>query len=255
MAEQSWWSIFAAAFSGASSFAVLEFFYKEFKDWRKRQRDHSRTVDVNLEPLLRSADELVGKLRSLAERDFLPIRGRADYSLADTDIASVIYLFVQFWAEVEVVRFRGLSAEIASSEKGKQTQAFLNCLQSRRVRLIDRISQRALGEVALIDGRTMNFVEFVKVSTGDPFSDRWLCPLLDVLGNLDKTEKRQAMLQYFVVLHALIDTLDSKHVITRDRPGTPNKLNKESRTALNYRVFGVYLKFVKNHVKYVGPLS
>lgn len=255
MAEQGWWSVFVAAFSGASSFAVLEFFYKEFKDWRKRRRDHSRTVDVNLEPLLRAADELVGKLRSLAERDFLPIRGRADYSLGDTDIASVIYLFVQFWAEVEIVRFQGLSAEIASSEKGRQTQTFLNCLQSRRVRLIDRISQRALGEAALIGGRTMNFVEFVKASADDSFSDRWLRPLVDELANLDKSDKRQAMLQYFVVLHALIDTLDSKHLITRERPGTPNKLNKESRTALHYRVFGVYLKFVKNQTKYIGPLS
>ena len=255
MAEQSWWSVFVAAFSGASSFAVLEFFYKEFKGWRKDQRDHTRTVDVSLEPLLRSADELVGKLRSLAERDFLPIRGRADYSLADTDIASVIYLFVQFWAEVEIVRFRGLSAEIASSEKGKQTQAFLICLQSRRVRLIDRISQRALGEVGLIEGRTMNFVEFMRASAGDAFADRWLRPLIDVLGSLDKSDKRQAMLQYFVVLHALIDTLDSKHVISRDRPGAPNKLNKNSRTALNYRVFGVYLKFVKSPAKYIGPLN
>jgi len=33
------------------------------------------------------------------------------------------------------------------------------------VRLIDRISQRALGEAALANGRTMNFVEFVRAMT------------------------------------------------------------------------------------------
>ena len=255
MAEQSWWSLFTAAVGGASSLAVLELAYKEFKDWRMGRRDRSRTVAVSLEPLLRAADELVGKLRSLAERDFLPIRGRRDYSLADTDIASVIYLFVQFWAEVEIVRFRGLSAEIASSEKGKQTQAFLNCLQSRRLRLIDRISQRALGEIALADSGTMNFVEFIRNAENDAFAARWLKPLVSVLENLDKSDERQSMLQYYVVLHALIDTLDPKHVITRDRPGTANKLNKQSRTALHYRVFGVYLTFVRNQSKYIGPLS
>jgi hypothetical protein len=63
------------------------------------------------------------------------------------------------------------------------------------------------------------------------------------------------MLQYFVVLHALIDTLDPQHSITRDRPGTPNKLNKTSKKALNYRVFGVYLKFVTDRAKYIGPLN
>ncbi len=247
--------LISAALGGGFVVKFLEVFYQDIKEWRTGRSDHSRNVDRNLEPLLRAADELVGKLRSLAERDFLPIRGRAEYSLADTDIASVIYLFVQFWAEVEIVRFRGLSAEIAKSERGKQTQAFLICLQSRRLRLIDRISQRALGEAALIDGRTMNFVEFIRASAADSLSERWLRPLVNVLGNLDKSDKRQAMLQYFVVLHALTDTLDFKHVITRDRPGAPNKLNKESRAALHYRVFGVYLKFVKNRAKYIGPLN
>lgn len=255
MAEQNWWSLFAAAFSGAGSFALIELIYREIKDWRKDKRDLSRSVDVSLEPLLRASDELSGKLRSLAESDFLPIRGRADYSLADSDVASVVYLFVQFWAEVEIVRFQSLSAEIARSEKGMQTQAFLNCLQSRRLRLIDRISQRALGEAALVGGRTMNFVEFIRGNAADPLTERWLKPLVAVLANLDDSEQRQGVLQYFVVLHALIDTLDPQHSITRDRPGTPNKLNKTSKKALNYRVFGVYLKFVIDRAKYIGPLN
>jgi hypothetical protein len=254
MAEQSWWSLFAAAFSGAGSFALIELVYKEIKDWRMERRERSRSVDVSLEPLLRATDELSGKLRSLAESDFLPIRGRGNYSLADTDVASLVYLFVQFWAEVEIVRFKGLSAEIARSERGKQTQAFLNCLQSRRLRLIDRISQRALGEAALIDGRTMNFVEFVRCSGADPLAEKWLLPLIGVLAALDGSDQRQRMLQYSVVLHALIDTLDPLHLITRDRPGTPNKLSKASKKALNYRVFGVYLKFVTGRTKYIGPL-
>ncbi len=254
MAEQSWWALVGAAFTGAGSFAAVELIYKELKEWRNHKRNLSRDVELSLEPLLRATDELSGKLRSLAERDFLPLRERTEFSLSDTEVASVIFLFVQFWAEIEMVRVRALSTEIARSERGRQTQAFINCLQSRRLRLIDRISQRALGEIALVHGKTINFVEFVKSVQNDALAQRWLEPLLSVLGGLEDGEQRQRLLQYYVVLHALIDTLDSKHLITRDRPGTPNKLNKASKRALNYRVFGVYLKFVTARSKYIGPL-
>lgn len=254
MDNQSWWSLFAAAFSGAGSFAIIELIYKELKDWRGRRREHVRQVEISLEPLLRAADELAGKLRSLAEQDFLPIRSKQDFTLGDTELASIVYLFVQFWAEVEIVRFNGLSVEIARSAKGKQTQTFFVCLQSRKLRLIDRISQRALGEAALINGRSMNFVEFVRSAGADPLTARWLAPILNILANLGEPEVRQRILQYFVVVHALVDTLDKDHTITRNRPGTPNKLNKNSRKSLNYRVFGVYLKFVEDRAKYIGPL-
>ena len=82
--------------------------------------------------------------------------------MSDTGLASVVYLFVQFWSEAEIVRFRGLWTSVAKSRRGKQTQTSLTCLESRRVRLIDRISQRALGEAALSNGKTMNFVAFIK---------------------------------------------------------------------------------------------
>lgn len=254
MAIPDWWGLFGAAFGGAFSAPMLQFAYHEMKEWRGVKRDHSRQVELSLEPLLRAADELAGKLRSLGESDFLAMRGRTSYSLDDSVVASVIFLFVQFWAEVEIVRFSGLSAEVARSEKGKQVQNFLICLQSRRVRLIDRISQRALGELALSERRTMNFVEFVKNVGVEPLSERWLAPLISVLGGLDQSASRQKILQYMVVLHALIDTLDPDHAVTRDRPGIPNKLNAASRKALQFRIFGVYLPFVAKPSKYIGPL-
>lgn len=254
MEMPDWLGLFGAAFGGAFSAPMLQFAYREIKEWRSGQRTHSRQVELSLEPLLRAADELAAKLRSLGESDFLPMRGRSSYSLDDSAVASVIFLFVQFWAEVEIVRFRGLSADVARSDKGKQVQNFLICLQSRRVRLIDRISQRALGELALYEGRAMNFVEFVKNVGVEPLSGRWLAPLISVLAGLDQSGSRQKVLQYMVVLHALIDTLDPDHAVTRDRPGIPNKLNAASRKALQFRVFGVYLRFVPKPSKYIGPL-
>ena len=208
-------TIGTAALGGGVAVKLLEFAFDEIKEWRTGRTDHSRNVDRNLEPLLRSGDELVGKLRSLAEQDFLPIRRADSDNLSDLGFGSLVYLFVRFWSEVEIIRFRGLSSQVAKSKRGRQVQAFLRCLESRRLRLIDRISQRAV----------------------------------------DGVEGRQRVLQYAAVVHALIDTLDKDRLVTRNRPAIPNKLNKRSKRDMTYRVFGVYLKFVDNPGKYLGPLN
>lgn len=253
MAEQGWASLFTAALGGGFTVKALEIAYQEYKNRKERRTVDTTAVDVSLEPLLRAADELVGKLRSLAEQDFIPIRDADGETLDDPGFASVVYLFVQFWSEVEILRFRGLSSAVARTPRGKHAQAFLTCLESRRVRLIDRISQRALGEAALVGERTVNFVEFIKAYDTDAYMKRWLAPLLDVLTGLRQVERRQKVLQYAIVIHALIDTLDKDHLVTSDRPATPNKLNARSWKDLNYRVFGVYLTFVGDRDKYIGP--
>ena len=245
----------AAALGGGVAGKLLEVLFGELKEWRAGRTDSSRDVERNLGPLLRAADELVGKLRSLAEQDFLPIRRIDLVQLEDPGVSSVVFLFVQFWSEVEIVRIRGMSSHVAKSKRGRMTQAFLRCLESRRLRLIDRISQRAIGEAALVENRTMNYVEFMRSLDDDPHVRRWLGPLLEALGEVRETEGRQRLLQYAVVIHALIDTLDRERLVTRDRPAIPNKLNKRSKRDLTYRVFGVYLKFVRKPAKYIGPLN
>lgn len=255
MLDSNLLTLFTAALGGGFVVKLLEVLYQDFKEWRVSRSDHSRDIDKNLAPLLRAADELVAKLRSLAEQDFLPIREADLTKLDQPGVGSVVYLFVQFWSEVEIVRFRGLSSQIAKSRRGRRTQAFLRCLESRPQRLIDRISQRAVGEAALIDSRTMNYVEFMKSFDSDPYVRRWLAPLLKALEALKTADGRQKVLQYAVVVHALIDTLDKNRLVTRDRPAIPNKLNKRSKRDLHYRVFGVYLKFVRSRAKYIGPLN
>ncbi len=253
MTELSWGALLTAGISGGLAVKLLELGFQSLSAWRKDNRESTKSVDTNLEPLLHAADELVGKLRSLAEQDFIPVRDADAANLDDVAFASVVYLFVQFWSEFQIVRFRGLSTAIASSGRGKQTQAFLNCLESRSIRLIDRISQRAVGEAALLDGRTMNFVEFMKAYDADPYMRRWLEPLTAVLSDVRRTSTRQRILQYYTVIHSLVDTLDKHHLVTKKRPAAPNKLNTKSWRDLNFRVFDVYLPFVKDREKYIGP--
>ena len=66
---------------------------------------------------------------------------------------------------------------------------------------------------------------------------------------MEHTADRQRLLRYGIVIHAMVDTLDPDHDITRDRPSYPHKLSKKSRRDLKYRVFHVYLKFVDKHRK------
>ncbi len=70
---------------------------------------------------------------------------------------------------------------------------------------------------------------------------------------MEHTSDRQRLLRYGIVIHAMIDTLDPQHQVSRDRPSYPYKLSRKSWRDLRYRVFGVYLKFVQGSQKYLGP--
>jgi hypothetical protein len=253
MTDDGWFALLIAALGGGATVKIIEIAYEQFDRWRDHREGGAKVVTSSLGPLLRACDELVGKLRSLGEQDFLPLRETEQTGLGDEAFASVVYLFAQLWSEVEILRQRGFSADVASSKRGQQTQNFLRCLESRKSRLIDRISQRAIGESALTGGRTMNFVEYVRHFDQDEYVRRWSEPLIRILLDSWKPDARQLILQYLVVLHAMIDTLDPKHLFTRDRPGLPNKLSGKSWNELNYRVFKLYLPELVNRQKYIGP--
>jgi len=163
-------------------------------------------------------------------------------------------LFGRFWAQIEIIRQEGLTVAITKDKRGAKLQNFLACLESRRVRIVDRTSQRAIGEL-LVKGapdyrRTIGYIEFVRsVETGED-ARRWVEPLATVFRRTHHTADRQRLLQYGVVVHALIDTLDPTHAVTSDRPSYPNKLTERTRKDLRFRVFGVYLKFVPRKEKY-----
>ena len=153
-------------------------------------------------------------------------------------------------------RQEGLSISVVADARGRRFQSFMDCIESRRVRIVDRISQRAVAELMLAGGngsREMSsFIEFVQRIETDPEAQRWVEPLIRVLSRTLHTSVRQRLLQYGVVVHAMIDTLDPAHQVTRSRPSYPNKLSKRSRQDLKYRVFGVYLNFIPEPGKYLG---
>ena len=253
-----WLRLLVAALGGGLTVKALDIAYQEFRHRSDRTRSAEQFVDRHFDPLLKSADELVGKLRSLAESDFRTVHGfdASTTILESHEFSSILYLFGRFWSRIEILREEGLSVAMGQIEKGKQLQSFLNCLESRRVRIVDRISQRAVGEAMIAAEAgvlaTVPFIGFVKRFETNEETRRWLFPLLHVLSRTRHTSDRQRILQYGAVVHALIDTLDPDHLVTRSRPSYANKLTKRTWRDLKYRVFGTYLPFVPNPEKYFG---
>ncbi len=257
----SWLDLLGAAFAGgfAGAFVVklLDIGYQEFRGRFERKLGARRFVDENLDPVLKAADELAAKLGALAKSDFRPLRGGYRSHMDNHDFGGLLFMLANFWACVERFRRKGLSVSITQDDRGQTFASFTSCLESRMVRLVDRMSQRAIAESILIrrdgDMEVIAFIDFVrKFEDGDDVR-RWLDPIVRILTRTKHTSVRQKLLQYGAVLHAMIDTLDPKHRVTRKRPAYTEKLSKRTWRNLKYRVFGVYLTSVTDPEKYLGP--
>ena len=114
--------------------------------------------------------------------DVEPLDGRIE----NRDFASLTFLMVKLWANIEIIHREALSVSIAKDKRGKQLQSFMNHLSSRRTRLVDRISQRAIGELMLtrhhIRSPGNDFVHRVRTAGGRyPEAQRWLKTLAQIL--------------------------------------------------------------------------
>lgn len=234
---------------------AIDIGYQEITRRRTQKKTTEQFVDQHVYPFLKTTDELVGKLHTLALKDFKPVQDVVPDGkcLANNEFASLVYLFGMFWARVEKMRQEGMSVSMAADSRGQELQAFFDCLESPKVRLFETIQQRAVGEMLVVGKEVRGFTDFVAAFEKDAILRRWEEPLVKLLSRLKHTREKQLVLQYATVLHVLIDTLDPKHRITSDRPALAIKLNGQTRTDLHYRVFGQYLKFVKNPQKYLGP--
>jgi len=256
MSGLSWGDLLATAVGGGLSVKLLDIGYHALSARFGRRRSARAVVDLHLDPILKAADEIVGKMRSLAEEDFSSlIRLSRRDERPEYRVLVLLYLLANFWARIELLRRDAIGVSIQAHPTGKRLKQFMDCMESRRVRLVERAIQRAIGET-LIDrdrdsANTILFVEFA-TRVKEPSVWRWYEPLHAVIGRMRHTRDRQRLLQYGAVIHALIDTLDPKHKVTGSRPGWPNKLSQRSRRVLRFAVFGKYLTFVSATGKYHG---
>lgn len=255
----SWIDLLGAGLSGGIVVKFFDYIYQEYLRRSKARKTAKDLIDRHIDPILKSSDELVGKIRSIAQSDFIELNKAqrpATYEFKEwCPYLDIIFLFAQFWSWIQILRIEGLFVNIGADERGKKLLIFFRALESTRTRLVARSWQRAIGETLLkpTDNglRTLTYPEFVELFLSKPEFRRWYQPFIDVLTRLNHTRERQRLMVYGIIIHALIDTLDTNHLISRDRPGWPNKLSKKSKRSLKYRVFRLYLPFVKDYSRYL----
>lgn len=254
----TWLELFGAALSGGAVVKLADYLYSEYQRRSEESRSVKKLVNKHLDPILKAADELVGKTASLAKEDFKEIRHilrpREDTLKNQIILTNILYLIAQFWARIQLLRLESLYADLARESTGRRIADFLAALEGNRNRLVDRAWQRAIGEALILyrgdKAELLTYHEFVERYSKDRGFRKWFEPVASLLRQTHHTRYRQRILVYGAILHAFIDTLDPKHVVVRKIPAWPNKLSRRSRRELEYRVFKVYLPFVKEPRKY-----
>jgi hypothetical protein len=246
-----WWSLIAAAFSGGLAVKLLDYPISWITYRFKERKDARSLVDKHLDPLLKTADAICGKTISLAQRDFTSPNGSID-----KELVALTYLFAAFWSRLVILDRESLGVSLNQDERGNKLVAFRSCLESQRIRLVDKTHQIAIGEIATemeaTPLRTRTIVDFTRRIEVEPHLSEWLLPLKAELKKIRIKKIRQRILVYGVILHAMIDTLDEKHVSTHVRSPHPNKLSVASKRTIKNLVFAKYLKNIGAVNRYSG---
>ncbi|MBA2427872.1 MAG: hypothetical protein H0V60_12440 [Actinobacteria bacterium] len=261
--ETPWLQTLLAAALGGLTVKLLDIAWAAYIRRSEASASAKKIVARHLDPILKAADELVGKLCSLARKDFTGVvtRANVDRELG-VDFGNILYLFAQFWCRIEILRKESVYVEIGRDATGDKLRDFFACLESTGVRVVDRAYQRGIGEALITERGTggfdcMSFHDFMEaLGKPDATVKQWTHPLTAILWmacrgrSATNMQERQRVLLYGVVIHALIDTLDPEHETASHRPSYPNKLSKKTRKELQFRVFKTYLPFVKATEKY-----
>lgn len=224
---------------------------------RSEKRSSAKNIlNKNLDPILKAADDLVGKLYSLQREDFRkpPKEGNIFPIEEETETFILCYYFANFWARIQILKRESIYVNLNSTDNGKHLQAFINRLESKGARLLSRALQRGIGESIIVKNNgqldTLSFYEFHEKCRTDERFRGWFEPLQSHLKDPKKGDFVQKVLVHGTILNALLGTLDSKHLYAQERKAWPNKLTEKNRKELRFRIFGQYLSFVKNARRY-----
>lgn len=249
------WPLISSLFGGCIAgvtVKLLDAFFNRRTKIADRKKIAEKFVSEHLDPVLKAADEFVGKLLALARQDFRSLHGVvANYKNFNSheDLRSLIYLMAKFWASADKFRNEGISMSIVDDERGKQFLGFLNCLTSSQIRIVDRMSIQAISEVVqsrdVGPPNVISYIDFCNLVERNIDVQRWLAPLFGVLNRIQHTAVRQKVLKYGVIVHALIDTLDPHYRVSSEKPSYPERLSNKTRRDLVHRVFPIYLQSVE----------
>ena len=252
----NWFDLLSAAGIGGLIVKLLDYFLLLWRKRSEQSRSAKFLLERHLDPILKGADELIGKIYSLAQKDFLDVEKEYSQSDKESNLHSMylLYLFGQFWSKIQILKLESIYVNLQSQKKGKQLKSFINTLESLKIRIAERAIQRGIGETLIenFEGqlRTISFYDFSKRYNGDKELRKWFYSIKDRFEKINHTRNKQNVLVYGTIILAMIDTLDPDHLTTRNRPTWTNKLTRKSRRVLQNDVFNSFLAFVKNKEKY-----
>lgn len=229
-----------------------KFFSPDIKRFFQKKIDAKNAFYENLDPILKAAGELLGKIESLAKEDFATfIRPeKSNSENPEHNQIYICYLFAQFWAQFEYLRLESQYVSFSENLKGVQLLKFIDTFESRQYRILDRSYQRIIGESLMTSDkqkfRILTLKEFID-RNNDPSSSlkEWTNHLHSFLANTDDKDKRQSILVFGIIILALINHFDPKHKVVRKRETYENKLSRKSKQKIKYHLLDIYLPFIK----------
>lgn len=248
----SYFKSVAAFVSGGFFWQLFKFFYPDIRRRIEGYQKAKKEFYENIDPILKSSDELYGKLFSLAKEDFALFVNEEHSKAEDIEHNKIYtyYLFCQFWAQLEFIRMKSQYSSITRVKEGKELLKFIEAYESRSFRVLDRSLQRMIGEMMIEESgdsfRVMSLNRFTSLYQDKPSTFRKvISSLQEKIDLVDDREVRQRILIFGVIVAKLIDHFDPKEKIVRRNKIYANKLNKKSKKAIEGRLFEYYLSFIK----------
>ena len=246
-----------ATITGATIWEGFKFFYPDIKQYFKTRTAAKKVFYDNLDPILKASSELYGKIESLAKEDFATFVNLKKSNSTDPvhNQKYILYLFAQFWAQLEYLRLQSQYIDLSKIKEGNQLLRFIETIESRRHRILDRSMQRIIGECLISNKdqkfRIMTLKDFLETLENENNTlSKWIGELEKKLLNVNYKEQRQVILRFGVIVAVLIDHFDPKHKTVRRREIYKHRLSPKSKQLLNKYLFGHYLKFIKNNAQY-----
>ena len=246
-----------ATLTGAAIWEGFKFFYPDLKQYFKTRIEAKKIFYDNLDPILKASSELYGKIESLAKEDFAtfvnPNKSNSDDPKHNQKY--ILYLFAQFWAQLEYLRLQSQYIDLSKLKKGNELLRFIETIESRKHRILDRSMQRIIGECLISDKdqkfRIITLKDFIETLEDESSTlAKWIGELEKKLLCVNYKPQRQIILRFGVIVAALIDHFDPSHKTVRRRDIYKNRLSPKSKELLNKVLFGHYLKFIKNNTQY-----
>lgn len=246
-----------ALVTGGAIWEVIKFIYPEIKRYFDGRKFALDSFYKNLDPILKSASELYGKLESLAKEDFSTFINPSSSISIDVEHNKkyIYYLFAQFWGHLENLRLESQYTSLSKISKGKHLLRFIETFESRKFRILDRSMQRIIGECLINQKdqkfRVLTLNEFmVQYGNKDSNLHKQVINLQDFFNSVNNKKIRQRVLVYGVIIASLIDYFDPKYKIVRRRNIYSNKLSLKSKRIIEFHLVRHYIGVLKNKKQY-----